>query len=90
MKYYKNASQNGKIEFGYSLIDDNMLVLLPCVGAQGGEAEKIWEYFSKDNVIVNVGRSLMLPNGSESTPKHQFDAAKKYTCMLNELRTKAD
>ena len=69
-----------------SYVDDNMLVLLPGVGAQGGEAGKIWKYFDKNNVIVNVGRSLMLPNGMNSTPQDQKDTAKHYKDTLNNLR----
>lgn len=69
-------------------VDDKMLVLLPGVGAQGGEADSIWKYFDKNNVIVNVGRSLMLPKGSMSTPQDQAETAKKYRDMLNELREK--
>ena len=65
---------------------DNMLVLLPGVGAQGGEAGKIWEYFAGDRVIVNVGRSLMLPNDSNSDPKIQAETARSYNYMLNSLR----
>ena len=71
-----------------SYVDDKMLVLLPGVGAQGGEAGKIWEHFDKNNVIVNVGRSLMLPKGSNSTPQQQAETAKQYRNMLNDLRTK--
>ncbi len=64
------------------------LVLLPGVGAQGGEANVIWKYFDKNNVIVNVGRALMFPNGSNSTPVEQAEAAKNYQKMLDQLRSK--
>ena len=67
---------------------NDTLVLLPGVGAQGGEAETIWKYFDKDKVIVNVGRALMFPKGSNSTPEEQEEAAKQYMNMLNELRRK--
>ena len=70
-------------------VDDNMLILLPGVGAQGGEAGEIWEHFDKNNVIVNVGRGLMFPNGSDSTKDQQTATAGKYKTMLNELRAKA-
>lgn len=70
--------------FGYS--NDNTLVLLPGVGAQGGEADKIWKYFEADRVIVNVGRGLMFPNGSNSTAQDHIDTAEQYQEMLNELR----
>lgn len=65
---------------------DEMLVLLLGVGAQGGEAETIWKYFDRDNVIANVGRALMFPNGSKSSPVEQADAARHYQKMLNDLR----
>ncbi|MBS3116257.1 orotidine 5'-phosphate decarboxylase [Candidatus Woesearchaeota archaeon] len=63
-----------------------MLVLLPGVGAQGGEAQVIWRYFAKDAVIVNVGRNLMLPRGMKTTPDDQTYIAKHFRDMLNELR----
>lgn len=68
---------------------DEMLVLLPGVGAQGGEAGKIWKYFDKDNVIVNVGRAMMFPQGQHSTPEEQAKIAEQYQITLNELRTAA-
>lgn len=64
-----------------------MLVLLAGLGAQGGEADVIWRYFGRDNVIANVGRSLMLPKGNNSTPEQQAEAARHYRDMLNDLRT---
>jgi len=64
------------------------LVLLPGVGAQGGEANIIWKYFNRNNVIVNVGRAMMFPNGSNSTSEEQAAIAKQYRDMLNDLRTK--
>lgn len=62
----------------------NMLVLLPGVGHQGGEAGKIWKYFSPDHVIVNVGRALMFPKESDHAT-----TAKHYQKMLNDLRKPA-
>lgn len=70
-------------------VGDEMLILVPGVGAQGGEANVIWKYFGKDNVIVNVGRALMLPKGSQSTPEQQRRTAEEYRDMLNDLRVKA-
>lgn len=68
----------------YSIND--MLVLLPGVGKQGGEAGKIWEHFSKESVIVNVGRALMFPYGSNTTKEQHAEAAKFFQNMLNEKR----
>ncbi len=83
-----NHIKEFEIENVRKYVSDEMLVLLPGVGAQGGEASSIWKYFHKDKVIVNVGRSLMLPKGSNSTPKNQAETAKQYRDMLNKLRTK--
>ncbi len=85
----KNHIKEEEIETVRWYAGDKMLVLLPGVGTQGGEASSIWKYFDKKNVIVNVGRSLMLPKGSNSTPQDQAEAAKKYRNMLNELRETA-
>ena len=62
------------------------LVLLPGVGAQGGEAGEIWKHFPKCDVIVNVGRALMFPNGSMSDTEDWKAAAEHYRDMLNQLR----
>jgi len=75
-----------EIENVRSYVGGNMLVLLEGVGAQGGEVDVILKEFGKDRVIVNVGRSLMFPNGSRSTPEQQAVAAKHYMDKLNSLR----
>jgi len=85
----KNHIEGFEIEKVRAQVRRDMLVLLPGVGAQGGEADAIWKYFAAENVIVNVGRSLMLPNGSNSTPDEQAATAKHYMEMLNELRDAA-
>lgn len=69
-----------------SYSNQDMLVLLPGVGEQGGQAQDIYRSFAPDKVIVNVGRSLMLPNGSNSTPAEQAETAQRYQKMLNNLR----
>ncbi len=84
----KNHITDKEIEEVRKYSRDDTLVLLPGVGAQGGEASAIWKYFGKNDVIVNVGRALMFPNGSNSTPEEQEEAAKQYRDMLNELRKK--
>ena len=71
-----------------SYVDDNMIVLLPGLGAQGGEAEMIWNHFGPYNVACNVGRALMFPKGPQSTPKDWRDIAQQYNNMLNEIRGK--
>ena len=65
---------------------DQVLILLPGVGAQGGEAAKIWQHYPSDGVIVNVGRKLMFPNGSTSGVDDWKAAAQEYQKMLNEKR----
>lgn len=70
-------------------VGDNMLVLLPGVGKQGGEAGIIWQYFAPKNVVVNASRALMFPKEQNSTPQEQADIAKFYQGMLNDLRGKA-
>ncbi|MCK4522354.1 MAG: orotidine 5'-phosphate decarboxylase [Nanoarchaeota archaeon] len=82
----KNHIKEEEIQRVRSYVNDDMLVLLPGVGAQGGEADAIWKYFDANKVIVNVGRALMLPNGSKSTPQEQAQTAKQYQEMLNKLR----
>ncbi|MFH1586195.1 MAG: orotidine 5'-phosphate decarboxylase / HUMPS family protein [archaeon] len=82
----KNHLTEGELENARMYVGGDILVLLPGLGHQGGEAEMIWKYFNKENVIANVGRSLMFPNGSNSTPDEQAKTAKYYMEMLNKLR----
>ena len=58
------------------------LVLMPGVGAQGGDAKYIIDIFGVDNVIANVGRAIMYSHNPRK-------AAEKYYKMLNELRKTA-
>ncbi|MBI2671737.1 orotate phosphoribosyltransferase [Candidatus Woesearchaeota archaeon] len=60
-------------------IVDDTLVLMPGVGAQGGDAKYIIEVFGRDNVIANVGRAIMYSHNPSGE-------AAKYKKMLNELR----
>ena len=82
----KNHLTEAEIKSARFYLHDRMLVLLPGLGAQGGEASAIWKYFDKNNVIIDVGRTLMFPEGSESTPGEQAGAAKRYRDMLNASR----
>jgi orotidine-5'-phosphate decarboxylase len=82
----KNHIKEEEIQKARRYAGDNMLALLPGAGAQGGEASSIWKYFGKDNVIVNVGRALMFPNGQNSSSEDHITAAKQYQDMLNGLR----
>lgn len=85
----KNHITETEIETVSRYVGPEMLVLLPGVGAQGGEAGEIWKHFGSDRVIVNVGRSMMFPEGCRSTPDDQRNAAKHYRDMLNDLRAEA-
>lgn len=82
----KNHIEDAEIGKIRSYVDNDMLVLLPGVGAQGGEAELIWNHFGSDRVMVNVGRSLMLADGSNTTVDRQTEVAREYRDMLNEKR----
>lgn len=70
----------------YSRAD--MLVLVPGIGAQGGEAAMLLKYFEATQLIANVGRALMFPDPRKaySTPEDQAAAAKNYRDILNGLR----
>ncbi|MBI2146115.1 orotidine 5'-phosphate decarboxylase [Candidatus Woesearchaeota archaeon] len=57
------------------------LVLMPGVGAQGGEAQYILNVFG-DNVIANVGRAILYAHDPATE-------AAKYQSMLNDLRKRA-
>ncbi|MBR9692506.1 hypothetical protein GOV07_01095 [Candidatus Woesearchaeota archaeon] len=70
---------------------NNTLVLMPGVGAQGGEAQEIWQHYGTRNVIVNASRGVMFP---QQTRRDLWvdawrDAAKMYRDMLNEHRDAA-
>ena len=67
-------------------IGDETVVLMPGVGAQGGDARAVWRVFDPDQVIVNAGRSLMFPSGAASTPEEQAAAARVLNETLNRDR----
>jgi len=85
----KNHITEEELKKARQYAGSKMLVLLPGVGAQGGEADAIWKYFAKNYVVVNVGRAMMFPKGSNSTSEDHKEAAKYYQEMLNKLRTAA-
>lgn len=64
----------------------DMMVLCPGIGYQKGNPKMLFVYFNKNLIIGNVGRDLMLPNGSNSTADDQVAAAKKFQKWFNELR----
>ncbi|UCD20541.1 MAG: orotidine 5'-phosphate decarboxylase [archaeon] len=72
-------------------ITNERLILVPGVGAQGGGVDAFWKdgLFGSDRLIVNVGRGLMFPQGSKTTPREQASVAKHFRDMLNEARKAA-
>ena len=81
----KNHIKENEIKKVRDLVNSTTLVLLPGIGKQGGEAGTIMRYFDRENVIANVGRDLMFPNGSNTTPEQQAERAQYYQKMLNDL-----
>ena len=77
----KSHIQEDEVERARFYAGADMLVLLPGVGAQGGEAQYIWKHFDPDHVIVNVGRALMFPKDGDHKAAAQY-----YQRTLNELR----
>ncbi len=64
------------------------LILVPGIGAQGGEVTMLTKYFAGDRLIANVGRALMFPEPrkAHATSEDHAAAAKYYCDMLNSLR----
>ncbi|MBW2971518.1 orotidine 5'-phosphate decarboxylase [Candidatus Woesearchaeota archaeon] len=86
----KNHITDDEIAAARRQVSDRMLVLMPGVGAQGGEASQVWKHFAPDHVIVNVGRSLMFPDGDNYAHNDEIAAkAQFYRDMLNEERKAA-
>ncbi len=63
--------------------------LVPGIGAQGGEVSILAKTFDLNEIIANVGRALMFPNGANSGTEDWAAAAETYRDMLNELRKAA-
>lgn len=82
----ENHLSDGELAKARQYAGGDRLVLLPGVGAQGGQAVKIWEHFDKRYVMVNVGRDLMFPGGNTAGKAEHEAAAKHYMEMLNEKR----
>lgn len=94
----KNHITSEEIEAARRYLTNKRLVLLPGVGAQGGEAGIIWKYFGPQNVIVNVGRGIMFPKEADfekvevsERPKSlgHGDVTEYYQRTLNNLRKAA-
>lgn len=66
---------------------NQILVLCPGIGGkQGGNATALYKHFLGNRIIANVASGLMFPNGPNSTPEQQKEAAKQYFIELNALR----
>jgi orotidine-5'-phosphate decarboxylase len=67
------------------------LLLVPGIGAQGGEVTALLKNFDATRMIANVGRALMFPDPRKAyaTAEDRAAAAKHYMNMLNELRKTA-
>ena len=76
----------GDIETAAHYLAEKCLILCPGVGAQGGEAPALFRVFGGRRVILNLGRMLMFPKGSASTPEDQAEAAKQAAAVFNGLR----
>lgn len=68
---------------------NSLLKLVPGIGKQGGEVTMLAKYFKTNELIANVGRALMFPNGAYSDIDDWVSAAKEYKEMLNNLRNSA-
>ncbi len=79
----KNHITSEELTAVKKVIGKNTLVLCPGVGAQGGEADLLLSIFGRENVIINVGRSIMFPHGSESTPAEQAASARSFQARFN-------
>lgn len=73
----KNHIKEGELQKLKELFDG--LILVPGIGAQGGDAEKVIKLFG-DNVIANVGRAIIYA-------KEPGEEAEKYRDMLNKMRS---
>ncbi|OIO81331.1 hypothetical protein AUJ84_01310 [Candidatus Pacearchaeota archaeon CG1_02_32_132] len=85
----KNHITNEEVATVKRYVGDEMLVLMPGVGKQGGEASAIYKNFSPRNVMVNVGRAMMFPFGSNSTPVQHAEVARQCCEMINKIRNAA-
>lgn len=87
----KNHITEDEIKNAAHYLGSDMLLLVPGIGAQGGEVTMLRKYFAAERLIANVGRGLMFPDPRKAytTPEDQIEAAKHYQQMLNELRLAA-
>ena len=92
-----NKYKNCGIVFGATNLDelrenidsfDDLIVLLPGVGAQGGDLEgivKIFKHNKKNNFIVNVSRALLYADSSVNFAKASGRILRGYNQLIQEL-----
>ena len=81
----KNHLTEDEIMNAFVYAGTDMTVLCPGLGKQAGESKLLFTYFLATNVVVNVGRALMFPDGGAT---HQ-ETAKYFNKSLNDERFKA-
>jgi orotidine-5'-phosphate decarboxylase len=86
-----NHIKESEVEKVSRYLGKDALLLVPGIGAQGGEVTALTKYFDATRMIANVGRALMFPEPGKAyaTSVEQAAAAEKYRDMLNELRKAA-
>jgi len=67
-------------------VRDDQVILVPGIGAQSGEISLMYKYFAPNQLIVNIGRSLMYPKGNHSSQNDQREAANHFSSYLNQER----
>lgn len=94
-----NEKRNCGIVFGATNIEeltenlnliDNLPVLLPGVGAQGGNLEDVVESFKKNsrgNYLINVSRGIIYKDSSDNFDKTAFNEIKKLNSLVKKILT---
>jgi len=97
-----NKDQNCGIVFGATNIDElnaninsfqNLPVLLPGVGAQGGSIEEVAKAFSNKknmNFLINISRALIYPDGSENFELKVFQTIREYNSAVHSILNNAN
>ena len=67
----------------------NIVYLVPGIGAQGGRIEEfLASGIEPEKCIINSGRGIMFPNGSNSTSEEQAEAARQLRNNFNKVINK--
>ncbi len=67
---------------------NDILILVPGIGAQGGELDFLAKHFERERMIANVGRGLMFANGANTTSYEHAKRAIEYADMFNKKTLK--